>query len=142
MCYTTSTIPSSSGVSETAFFKSVSGLKVDTEVTDYQKGGIVASTRKLQGVTKWPNLLLIGPPLKPGSLFQQWVDLSARGTPVPMTVRIAPLYLLSGKPYAHRSLVLTDVVPDRFVYPPLSGLWSDGDASEGVGLPPAMGALK
>jgi len=50
----------------TAFFKSVSGLKRDTEVTDYQEGGVTMFTRKVIGVTKWPNLVLkmgfIGPP--------------------------------------------------------------------------------
>ena len=42
----------------TAFFKSVSGLKSETEVVDYNEGGINEFTRKFQGVTKWPNLLL------------------------------------------------------------------------------------
>jgi phage tail-like protein len=50
----------------TAFFKSVSGLKRDTEVTDYQEGGVTTFTHKVIGVTKWPNLVLkmgfIGPP--------------------------------------------------------------------------------
>jgi len=130
------------GSSETAFFKSVGGLKVESEVTDYQEGGIIASTRKLQGVTKWPNLVLGGPPLQPGSLFLEWVDGAANGKPVPMTVSIAPLYLLNGKPYAHRPLILSDVVPRRYVFPPLSGLWSDGDAAEGIVLPPSLGTVK
>src|SRR5688572_25630240 len=42
----------------TAFFKSVSGLKSETEVVDYQEGGLNEFTRKLQGVTKWPNIVL------------------------------------------------------------------------------------
>src|SRR5262245_27985685 len=42
----------------TAFFKSVSGLKSETEVVDYTEGGINEFTRKFQGVTKWPNLVL------------------------------------------------------------------------------------
>lgn len=49
----------SAGVAEaTAFFKSVSGLKAETEVVDYQEGGVNEFTRKLQGVTKWPNIVL------------------------------------------------------------------------------------
>ncbi len=43
---------------KTAFFKSVSGLKSETEVVDYQEGGVNEYTRKLQGVTKWPNIVL------------------------------------------------------------------------------------
>src|SRR5262245_527746 len=42
----------------TAFFKSVSGLNIETEVVDYQEGGVYEFTRKLQGVTKWPNIIL------------------------------------------------------------------------------------
>jgi hypothetical protein len=136
------TLTPSQGSSETAFFKSVSGLKVETEVTDYDEGGITASTRKLQGVTKWPNLVLVGPPTQPGSLFQQWVDRSTRVRPAPMTVTIAPLYLLNGKPYSHRALILRDVVPNRYVFPRMSGIWSDGDAAEGIGIPPSLGYVE
>lgn len=39
------------------FFKSVSGLKIETEVVDYKEGGINDSTHKLVGATKWPNLV-------------------------------------------------------------------------------------
>jgi phage tail-like protein len=42
----------------TAFFKSVSGIKNDTDVTDYFEGGVTANTRKVIGVRKWPNLVL------------------------------------------------------------------------------------
>jgi phage tail-like protein len=42
----------------TAFFKSVSGLKVEVEVTDYSEGGVTAFTRKVIGVAKWGNLVL------------------------------------------------------------------------------------
>jgi len=136
------TLTTVQGSSETAFFKSVSGLKVETEVTDYDEGGIVASNRKLQGVTKWPNLVLVGPLTQPGSLFQQWVDRAAGRRPAPMTVMIAPLYLFNGKPYSHRPLVLPDVVPNRYLFPRVSGLWSEGDASEGIGIPPSLGSVK
>jgi phage tail-like protein len=42
----------------TAFFRSIGGLKIDTEVTDYQEGGVTAFTRKVIGVTKWSNIVL------------------------------------------------------------------------------------
>src|SRR5687767_3990352 len=49
----------SKGIAEaTAFFKSVSGLNVETEVVDYQEGGTTGFTRKLQGQTKFPNITL------------------------------------------------------------------------------------
>jgi phage tail-like protein len=40
------------------FFKSVGGLKVETEVVDYRSGGVNDSTFKLLGATKWNNLVL------------------------------------------------------------------------------------
>ena len=42
----------------TAFFKSVSGLKVQQDIQDVNEGGVSTFTRKLQGVFKWPNLIL------------------------------------------------------------------------------------
>lgn len=39
-------------------FKSCSGLKVESEVIEYQEGGSTGNTRKLIGVTRWPNLRL------------------------------------------------------------------------------------
>jgi phage tail-like protein len=39
------------------FFKSVTGLKFETEVVDYKQGGVNDSTHKLVGATKWPNLV-------------------------------------------------------------------------------------
>lgn len=41
-----------------AYFKSVSGLSMETEVTDYRAGGVNHSTYKLVGATKWKNLVL------------------------------------------------------------------------------------
>ncbi len=41
-----------------AFFKSVSGLKSESEVVSYAEGGLTSSTRQLVGPTKWPNLVL------------------------------------------------------------------------------------
>ncbi len=40
------------------FFKSVGGLKVETEVVDYRSGGVNDSTFKLVGATKWSNIVL------------------------------------------------------------------------------------
>jgi len=42
----------------TAFFRSVGGLKTDTEVVDYYEGGVTTFTRKVIGVTKWSNIIL------------------------------------------------------------------------------------
>lgn len=42
----------------TAFFRSCGGLKMETEVVDYQEGGVTAFTRKVIGVTKWSNIIL------------------------------------------------------------------------------------
>jgi phage tail-like protein len=43
----------------TAFFKSIGGLKFDTDCQDYQEGGVSAFTRKVIGVTKWANIVLM-----------------------------------------------------------------------------------
>ena len=40
------------------FFKSVGGLKVETEVVDYRAGGVNHATYKLVGSTKWSNIVL------------------------------------------------------------------------------------
>jgi phage tail-like protein len=42
----------------TAFFKSVSGLKMETEAVDFQEGGVIMFTRKVIGPTKWSNIVL------------------------------------------------------------------------------------
>jgi phage tail-like protein len=41
-----------------AFFKSVGGISMETEVTEYRAGGVNDSTYKLVGATKWKNLVL------------------------------------------------------------------------------------
>jgi len=41
-----------------AFFKSVSGLKNESEVVPYREGGLNAFTHQLVGAAKWPNLVL------------------------------------------------------------------------------------
>lgn len=43
---------------EPAFFKSVSGLKNESEVVPYREGGLNNHTHQLVGPTKWPNLVL------------------------------------------------------------------------------------
>ncbi len=45
------------GIDGEAFFKSVGGLKAETEVVDFRAGGVNHSTYKLVGATKWPNLV-------------------------------------------------------------------------------------
>ena len=42
----------------TGFFRSVSGLKAETEVVDYQEGGVTGFTRKLAGATRYSNIRL------------------------------------------------------------------------------------
>jgi phage tail-like protein len=62
----------------TALFKSCSGLSRQTDVQDFQEGGLTTATRKIIGVTKWPNLVLkngfTGPPF---SLWT-WKDLMGK----------------------------------------------------------------
>lgn len=41
-----------------AFFKSVGGLKYETEVVDYKQGGENLTTRRLVGATKWSPIVL------------------------------------------------------------------------------------
>ncbi|GAB4514507.1 MAG: phage tail protein [Haliangiales bacterium] len=41
-----------------AFFKSVSGLKSESEVVDFQEGGENRFTHRLVGPTKWSNIVL------------------------------------------------------------------------------------
>lgn len=42
----------------TAFFKSVGGLSYETEVVDYQEGGVTGFTRKIPGLRKYGNITL------------------------------------------------------------------------------------
>ncbi|MDB4959241.1 MAG: hypothetical protein JWO36_6810 [Myxococcales bacterium] len=46
-----------SGEPEAAFFKSVSGLKYETEVIPFSEGGVNNSTWQLVGTTKWSNIV-------------------------------------------------------------------------------------
>src|SRR5512143_1642680 len=45
----------------TAFFKSVSGLSSQTDVTEYREGGESGVTHKIAGATHFPNLTLKRP---------------------------------------------------------------------------------
>lgn len=49
-------LPNSEAAS--AFFKSVSGLKYEVEVTPYKEGGQDKFTHQLAGTTKWSNIVL------------------------------------------------------------------------------------
>ena len=48
----------SGGSGAEAFFKSVSGLKYETEVVDIKEGGVNDTTFRLVGSTKWSNIVL------------------------------------------------------------------------------------
>jgi phage tail-like protein len=67
------------GESADAFFRSVSGIKFETEVLDVRAGGVNDSTFRLPGATKWQNITL-----KRGysgsSGFMQWRDQWLSGT--------------------------------------------------------------
>jgi phage tail-like protein len=55
-----------------AFFKSVSGLKNETEVVPFREGGLNTHTHQLVGPTKWPNLVLKRGFAKGGYELLQW----------------------------------------------------------------------
>lgn len=48
----------SGGATGVAFFKSVGGLKYETEVVPVREGGVNDTTWQLVGATKWSNLIL------------------------------------------------------------------------------------
>ena len=59
------------------FFKSVGGLKYETEVTDYAEGGQNRFTHRLVGATKWSNIVLKRGFAKGFELMkwrQRWLD--------------------------------------------------------------------
>jgi phage tail-like protein len=57
---------------KTAFFKSVSGLKSESEVVPYREGGLNSYTHQLVGPTKWPNLVLKRGFARGGYELLQW----------------------------------------------------------------------
>jgi phage tail-like protein len=56
----------------TAFFKSVGGLKSESEVVPYREGGLNSHTHQLVGPTKWPNLILKRGFVRGGYELLQW----------------------------------------------------------------------
>ncbi len=72
-----------------AYFKSVGGLKYETEVQDYRAGGVNHSTYKLVGATKWPNLVLKRGFTGDKSLFdwrEAWLKPSGTKTRATITI--------------------------------------------------------
>jgi phage tail-like protein len=62
-----------------AFFKSVTGLKSESEVVPYREGGANHYAHQLVGPVKWPNLVLkrgfiSGPPFKLLEWRQAWIS--------------------------------------------------------------------
>ena len=55
-----------------AFFKSVSGLKNESEVVPYREGGLNSHTHQLVGSAKWPNLVLKRGFVRGGYELLQW----------------------------------------------------------------------
>jgi phage tail-like protein len=60
------------------FFKSVSGLRYETEVVDVRAGGVNDTTYRLRGATKWSNLVFKQGFTKDAKLLQ-WRDEWIRG---------------------------------------------------------------
>ena len=62
---------------DSGFFKSVSGLKSESEVVPFVEGGLNVSTRMLPGPVKWPNLVLKRGFTKDAALIdwrQEWLN--------------------------------------------------------------------
>lgn len=75
-----------------AFFKSVTGLKSESEVVPYREGGLNTFTHQLVGGAKWPNLVLkrgfiAGPPFRLAKWRMDWLADDPR----------VPLKRMSGK---------------------------------------------
>ncbi len=65
-----------------AFFKSVSGLKSESEVVPYREGGLNSHTHQLVGAIKWPNLVLKrGFVAKTGYKLLEWRQTWVRDDP-------------------------------------------------------------
>jgi phage tail-like protein len=69
------------GSNASAFFKSVSGLKYETEVVDYQEGGLNRYVHRLVGPTKWGNIVLKRGFIK-GFDLVKWRELWLREPPL------------------------------------------------------------
>jgi hypothetical protein len=136
------TLTSDQGVGATAFFKSVGGLSVETEVVDFQEGGITGFTKRLIGKVRWPNLTLVGPLQDIPPVFLGWANGAFNGQGLPLEVTLTPMYLFNGQPRPTRSLVTEATLPDRYVFPRLSAIRSDGDVTEKCSLPPVHAVLQ
>jgi phage tail-like protein len=70
-----------------AFFKSVSGLRYETEVVPVREGGQNLTTYQLVGATKWSNLVLKQGFTKSSGLLkwrEQWTNAAGAGPRVPI----------------------------------------------------------
>jgi phage tail-like protein len=70
-----------------SFFKSVGGLKMDTEVTEFREGGQTDSTRKLAGATRYTNIRLTRGFTGDRSLYD-WFITTQKPNPVRVNGRI------------------------------------------------------
>ena len=68
---------------ETSHFRSVSGLKIETEVIEYKEGGDNGTIRKLPGATRYPNIRLSREFTGDRSLYDWFMTTQ---TPNPMKV--------------------------------------------------------
>ena len=75
---------------QTGFFKSVSGLSVETEVIDYQEGGNTGPIRKLAGATRYANIRLTRAFTGDRSLFN-WHATMQKPNPIRVDGRITLL---------------------------------------------------
>lgn len=72
-------IPGFDGSKDAIFFKSVSGLRYETEVVDVKAAGVNNSTFRLIGATKWSNLVF-KQGFTSGSKLLAWRDQWIAGT--------------------------------------------------------------
>ncbi|WP_428268824.1 phage tail protein [Haliangium sp.] len=83
-----------------AFFRSVSGLKSETEVTDFQEGGQNEFTHRLVGSTKWGNIVLKRGFSKSDALIEwrkSWVEAGGQkkrinGKIIQLDTQLKPMY--------------------------------------------------
>jgi phage tail-like protein len=67
--------------------RAAAGLKMETEVVDYQEGGVTGFTRKLAGATKFSNIRLTRGFSGDRSLFD-WVAATQKPNPIRVNGRI------------------------------------------------------
>ena len=72
---------------KTAFFRSVSGLKIETEVIEFQEGGDTGTIRKLAGVTRYANIRLTRAFTGDRSLYD-WFATTQKPNPIKVDGRI------------------------------------------------------